>query len=284
MARLRTDRLGLAVTQDGAGSDVLFIGGLADCASAWDGQASALSADFRVTRYDVRGVGNSPTPSGPYRLADLASDAVEVLDAAGIARADVVGSSLGGAVAQRLAVDHPERVRSLTLSGTWARSDRAFRALVLSWIWTAERASTVEELLLTVNRWAYAPETWNSGAVDDAIAKAAIAEIHAGPSGWSRFRDAFTWTAYAALEHDSTDYLPAITVPTLLIVGAADAVLGERYGRQLAELLPDSHLEVVPDAGHRPFAEQPERFNALLTSFLERQEPRVPRAAAVNLL
>lgn len=279
-ALLRTRGAGLRVTQEGAGDDVLLIGGLTEDASAWEAQAQALTAaGRRVTRYDARGIGVSPTPPGPYRLADLVADAVEALDASGIDEADVVGSGLGGAIAQHLAIEHPERVRTLTLSASWARSDRALRALLLNWLWTAERATGVDELLQSVNRWIYAPDAWNSGAADDSITQAVIAEVRAGADGWRRFRDAFTWTAWAALEHDATAGLARITAPALLIAGAQDAVLGDGHTRELAALLRDADIEVLPGAGHRPHQEQPAAFNARLERFLTASADRRALAA-----
>jgi pimeloyl-ACP methyl ester carboxylesterase len=275
---LRTRSNGLGVLRDGAGTDVLLIGGLADDASVWDAQIPALIQRHRVARYDARGVGGSPTPPGPYRLAELVADALEVLDAAEMERAHLVGSSLGGAVAQRLAIDHPERVRTLTLSGSWVRADRAFRALLSSWIWAAERAGGVGELMQTVNRWAYGADAWNSGAVDEAIARAAIAEVRAGRQAWRWFQDAFTWTTWAALEHDSAAELPGVDVPSLVIVGAQDAILGERHSRELADLL-GGRLEIVPGSGHQPFQERSIVFNGLLTGFLAVNEAREVLAA-----
>jgi pimeloyl-ACP methyl ester carboxylesterase len=266
MTSLRTARSGLRVIQEGTGSDVLLIGGLADDAAVWDAQIPALIQRHRVTRYDARGVGGSPTPPGPYRLSELVQDAVDVLDTAGVERAHVVGSSLGGAIAQRLAIDHPGRVRTLVLSGSWARADRAFRSLLSSWIWAAEQAGGVGELLQTVNRWAYGADAWNSGSVDEGIAQAAIAELRAGPHAWQSFREAFTWTAWAALEHDATAGLPGIEVPALLLVGAQDAILGERYSQELAQLL-GGRLEVIPGSGHQPFQERSIVFNGLLAGF-----------------
>jgi pimeloyl-ACP methyl ester carboxylesterase len=260
--------LGPRAVSEGTGPDVLLIGGLGDEATVWDAQVAALGDRYRLTRYSGRGVGGSPAPPGPYTLTELVEDAVAVLEQAEIGGAHVVGSSLGGAIAQRLAIDYPERVRTLTLSGSWARSDRAFRALLESWVAAAERARGVASLLHTVNRWAYGPGAWNSGAVDDAIAAADAAEIRAGVGSWRLFRDAFVWSAWAALEHDCAERLAEIAVPVLLLVGDQDAVLGERYSRELAALLRDSRLEVIADAGHQPFQEQPAKFNALLGDFL----------------
>jgi 3-oxoadipate enol-lactonase len=269
----------LRVASEGVGSDVLLLGGFVEDGSIWQAQMPMLTRRHRVTRYIQRGLDGTAVPPGPYRLSDLVEDALAVLDAAEIDRAHLIGSSLGGVIAQRLAIEHPERVRTLTLNGSWARADRALRALLSNWLWAAERARGVGELLQIVNRWLHGSEAWNSGAVDEAIAQAAIAEVRAGPQAWREYRDAFTWNTWAAFEHDSTAGLLSVKVPSLVIVGQHDVVLGERYGRELAGLLQGARLEVIAGAGHRPFEERPQVFNGLLEGFLAVAEARAELAA-----
>lgn len=268
MGAQRTTRDIPGLAHDGAGRDVLLIGGLADDASVWDAQVAALRDRYRLTRYSTRGADGSPAPPGPYQMSDFVDDAIAALDAGGIEQADIVGSSLGGAAAQWLAILHPARVRTLTLVGSWTRSDRTLRALLQSWIWSAERSRSAAELLQTVNRWAYGSLAWNSGAVDDAMAELEASELRSGSRNWESFRDTFIWSAWAALAHDSAEALSTVTVPTLLVAGEEDAVLGARYSRELAALLPDSRLELIAGTGHQPFQEDPASFNALLESFL----------------
>lgn len=265
---LRTEPLGLRVLQDGDGPDVLLIGGLADDTSTWDHQSRALAGDYRVTRYDARGTASAPSPPGPYAQAALVGDALAVLDAAQIEIAHVVGTGLGGVIAQKLAVFHPERVASLTLSASWARPDRALRARYAHWRWAAQRASSVTQLLTTVYSATYGADAWNSGEVDRRLAAAESAELSDAGRAWGRTRDAFIWTSLAALERDTRDALASVASPALIVAGASDPVVGVHHGRQLAALLRDSRLEVIADAGHRPHEEQPGAFNELLETFL----------------
>jgi 3-oxoadipate enol-lactonase len=272
---LTTDPLGLRVTQAGDGPDVLLIGGFADAGSVWDPQVASLAHSFRVTRFDARGIPGSATPGGPYRLSSLVADAVAVLDAGGIERAHVVGNSLGGVIAQQLAIHHPERVASIVLGATWARSDRALRALLSTWRWAADRAGSLADVLQVAYTSTYAASAWNAGLVDRRIAAAEQAALGIGDP-WKAAREAFIWTSWAALEHDGTSQLPGVHVPALVIAGARDLVLAAHHGQQLAALLPNAVLEVVADAGHRPFEEQPAVCNALLGRFLVRSTLRQP--------
>jgi pimeloyl-ACP methyl ester carboxylesterase len=275
---LRTDPLGLRVARDGHGPDVLLVGGLTDDLTIWDAQVAGLADRFRLTRYDGRATPAAPTPPGPYALADLVADALAVIDVAGIERAHVVGSALGGVIAQKLAIFHPERVASITLSATWARPDRALRARYASWRWAAERARSIGPVLGTVFSCTYGAAAWNSGLVDRRIAAAETLELSGDAGSWARTRDAFIWTSSAALEHDTRDALTAVHAPALVVMGEHDPVVGRHHGRQLAALLRDSRVEVVAGAGHRPHEEQPEAFTAAFAAFLAAQRSRAVAA------
>ena len=129
---------------DGHGPDVLLFGSPADDAGAWEPQLAALTPAFRMTRYDVEETGDA---AAPYSQASLVEDALAVLDATDIERAHVVGAALGGVIAQMLAIYHPERVASITLSATWGRPDDALRERYAGWRWAAERADSICPLL-----------------------------------------------------------------------------------------------------------------------------------------
>ena len=153
----------LWVEQEGAGDDVLFISGLADEGACWVDQVGGLSDRYRVTTFDNRGVGRSTTPEGEFTIADFAADTAALMDALEIESAHVVGSSMGGAIAQELALAHPERVRSLVLNGTWCRGDRFLHEIFRNWMWSAEKADSIRDFLVTVNLWCFSPRIWNEG-------------------------------------------------------------------------------------------------------------------------
>jgi pimeloyl-ACP methyl ester carboxylesterase len=256
----RANGVDLWVEQEGDGDDVLFISGLADEGACWVDQVAGLGDRYRVTTFDNRGVGRSAAPPGEYRIADFAADTIALIDSLGLERPHIVGSSMGGAIAQEVAVANPGRVRSLVLNGTWCRGDRFLHEIVRNWIWAAQKADSIRDFLVAVNLWCFAPRIWNEGIMDGWL-DAAEASQH------QQSVDAFRRSAEALLHHDTADRLGAIRAPTLVTVGELDLVLPERYSRELADRIPGARLAVIPEAGHQPFQELPAEYNRLLADF-----------------
>lgn len=262
MATIEANGVALHVEQAGQGDDVIFISGLADEGACWVDQVGGLADRWRITTFDNRGVGQSSTPPGEYRIADFAADTAALMDALGIARAHVVGSSMGGAIAQELALAHPDKVRSLVLNGTYCRGDHFFREVIRSWQWSARKSDNLREFLNVVNLWCFSPRIYNEGIMEEWLT-AAAASPHA------QSVDAFCRSADALIQHDTADRVGAIAVPTLVTVGELDLCLPERFSRELVERIPGARLEVVAEQGHQPFQEGPEHYNAILAAFWE---------------
>jgi pimeloyl-ACP methyl ester carboxylesterase len=260
MQTIDANGVALAVEQQGAGDDVIFISGLADEGACWVDQVAGLSGRWRITTFDNRGVGRSQAPAGEYRIGDFAADTVALMDALGIRRAHVVGSSMGGAIAQELTLAHPERVRSLVLNGTYCRGDHFFREVIRSWQWAARKSDNLRDFLNVVNLWCFAPRIYNEGIMEGWLTAAA-------ESPHAQSVDAFCRSADALIAHDTADRIGAIAVPTLVTVGALDLCLPERFSRDLVARIPGARLEVIADQGHQPFQEGPEAYNALLAAF-----------------
>jgi pimeloyl-ACP methyl ester carboxylesterase len=252
----------LWVDQVGAGDDLLFIAGLGDEGTCWAGQAAELSASYRVTTFDNRAVGRSTVPEGEYQIVDFAEDTAAMMQALGISGAHVVGSSMGGAIAQELALRHPDLVRSLVLHGTWCASDRHFQEEVRGWQMLARAAATPRDFFMAVNVWFLAPRLYDEGTIDEWAA-----EAHSNPHAQSV--DAFCRSAEALLSHDTRDRLHQIRCPTLVTVGSLDICTPPRLARQLADLIPGSELRVLEGAGHMPYVEDPPAFTTVVREFLQ---------------
>jgi pimeloyl-ACP methyl ester carboxylesterase len=261
MSDVSVEGVTLWAEQVGEGPDLVFIAGLGDERDCWSEQAAALQGSYRVTTFDNRGVGRSSTPPGAYEIIDFADDTAKLLDALEIEAAHVVGSSMGGAIAQELALRHPARVRTLVLHGTWCYADRYFREVIRGIQVLARGASTPRDFFIAANVWFLSPELYNSGTIDEWASA-----YEANP--YLQSVDAFTRSAEALLGHDTRDRLGEISCPTLVTVGSEDICTPERYARELVSLIPGARLQILDGAAHMPYVEDPDTFTAVVSDFL----------------
>ncbi len=245
------------------GPPVVLLHSIGTDRSLWDDHVGPLAAaGHRVLTVDLRGHGASPVPPGPYAVADLGDDVVATLDALGLASADLVGVSIGGAIALSLAARRPQRVRRLVVccSAPWFGGPD---------VWGPRAAAARDEGLGalvagTVERWFTAPFRAGHPA-----RVARIARVLAGtaPEGYAACADAL-----AAV--DLRPALPAVAAPTLVIGGADDvATPVERGAAVIAAAVPGARLEVVPAAHLAPY-ERPDLVGALLRRHLRAERTR----------
>ncbi|KGI67368.1 3-oxoadipate enol-lactonase [Mycolicibacterium rufum] len=237
----------------GAGPAVVLANSLGSTHRMWDAQIADLERRFTVVRYDTRGHGASPVPDGPYTIDDLADDLVALLDRLGLERAHLVGLSLGGMTAMRVAARHPERVDRVALLCTGAQLPPASA-------WT-ERAATVRAqgtaavAAAVVDRWFTAGYDGDRGHWEQMVA-ATPAEGYAG-------------CCEAIAELDLRQQLPSITAPTLAIAGADDPATPPARLAEIADAIPGARLLVVDDAAHLANVEQPGVITPALLAHLE---------------
>jgi pimeloyl-ACP methyl ester carboxylesterase len=253
---------GLWVERRGQGPDVLLIAGLSDPAEAWQAQLDGLGGSWRLTAFDNRGAGRSPLPApgATFNVATMADDAAAVLAALAVPAAHVMGFSGGSAVAQELALRHPQVVRSLALVSTWARPDPYTRRLTEFLGWLMDVAPSERAALEAFFLWIYTPRAHADGTVDQIIEEALAFPHPQPPEAFRRQLDAF-------MTHDTLDRLHQIEVPTLVVAGELDIATPPRLGRQVAEGIGGAELVVLPDAAHQPFQETPDEFNQLVDAF-----------------
>jgi 3-oxoadipate enol-lactonase len=229
------------------------------CASRmWDPQVPALAARWRVLRYDTRGHGGTDAPAGPYALEQLADDALALLDALGIEQTHWVGLSMGGMIGQTIALRAPARLRSLSLCDTSSRIPAEAKPLWAERIRTAETQGMEPLVEPTIGRWFTAPFIQQRPDVVDRVRAMIRATSPRGYAGCCH--------AIAAL--DLTDRLPAVKLPTLVVVGEQDQGTPVAASRAIHERIAGSRLEIIPSASHLSNVEQPEAFTRILTGFL----------------
>lgn len=264
MAFTRADdgcRLHYQVTGRPSGEPVLLIQGLGADMTGWTFQRLALAPRYRTIALDNRGAGRSDKPFGRYSLEQMADDAVAVLDAGGVGRAHVVGASMGGALAQLLAVRHPDRVRSLVLMCTACRNHPWRRELLSEWAAIANERG-VGEMSRRAAHWVVAPRS---------IRRFLPALGWLGPLYVGLPAHAFAAQVRAILDApDAADELTRIAVPTMVMVGNQDILTPRGDSEELAERIPGAELVVISGAAHGLMVEHATTVNRLLLSFLGR--------------
>jgi 3-oxoadipate enol-lactonase len=247
----RRGRVSLHWESTGKGPPVLLIMGLGMNATGWWRTVPVLSRRFRVIAFDNRGTGRSSALSGSYSTEAMADDAAAVLDAAEVDDAHVYGFSLGGMVAQLLALRHPERVRSLVLGATHAGGMRAQRADPQTIAFFRRRAVLpAEEAAWASVPYGYGPtfRREHAGHIGEDIAQRLRFPIE---------RRAYRAQLGAAFMHDSFRRLDSIAAPTLVVHGEVDRMVPVRNAELMAERIPDARLHVLPDVGHFYPTEEP---------------------------
>ena len=261
----------------GPGDPLLYLTGLGASCQGWAvATVPELSRERRNVLFDARGVGRSQDPGGTYTTADLAADAVAVLDRLRIERAHVIGAFLGGMVAQEIAIRHPQRVRSLILTGTCAKLTPKLRMIVELW-------KTGFELGIPKDLRIRNFIVWHLG--DLALEQPGLAEeIHEFQMHGDIDVDNLTFARQceACLEHDALARLGRIAAPALVIAGDRDILTPVELQRGFAGRIAGARLVCLRGVGHVVAFEVVERFNRLVRRFMLEVEGVDPAAVAMT--
>jgi pimeloyl-ACP methyl ester carboxylesterase len=247
----------------GAGPNLVLIEGIGYHTWMWFRQLPAFTPRFRTLIYDNRGVGRSDMPEGPYNHGQNADDLAGLLDYLGWERTHVLGISMGGFIAQEIALKYPQRVNRLVLAAT------AFGGPNMVPVPRDALAAMMPDPKLMLR---------------ERIVRAA--PISYGDPGWPEknpdtFEQIIRWReerpqppqaamaqAMAAVTFNTEDRLKDITAPTLVITGAEDRVVPPRNAELLAEKIPGARLVTIAGAGHLGFIEKSDEFNEAVIDFL----------------
>jgi aminoacrylate hydrolase len=226
-------------------------------------QVPEFSKTRPVLITDYRGTGESDHDGEPFSTADLADDAIGLLDAIGIARADVLGSFMGGMAAQEMALRHPARVRRLVLSGSYSRPDAKRRMLLEDWVALIDAKVPFETMVRSRIIWSLQDETLEQTDLIEGMIEFLTKEEPTVPP------EVFRQQCLACIEHDTADRLHEIPHPTLVICGRNDQLTPRRLHRELADEIPNARLLTTHYGGHLVMVEAAERFNESVLQFLD---------------
>jgi 3-oxoadipate enol-lactonase len=233
----------LSYEEYGEGTPIVLIHGLAGDRSAWQPQIERLKGTYRVIALDNRGAGRSSAPDYPYTTRHFADDTVGLLDTLGITEpAHIIGRSMGGAIAQEIALGYPDRVRSLVITASFGRLDRyGFRIL-----------DSINEIVQTQgygpaariqSLFFFPPNYFNEHTDQIDAFESSLADTDRPIHGYAH-------STHACLVHDALDRLPDVRCPTLVLAGGQDVLCAADASREIAALVPGAELIVYEDASH----------------------------------
>jgi pimeloyl-ACP methyl ester carboxylesterase len=275
MAYVEANGVRIYVEEWGSGPPLLLIMGLGASLDTWAAQREAFAAHFRVIAFDNRGAGRSDAPPPPWTVGAMAEDAAGVLDAVGIERAHVLGVSMGGMIAQELAIAHPERVASLVVAVSFARPDPVRRTFLLHRRWARLHGAEAAVESVATLPWLLSP-----ALINDPRRLADALELFASMPFMSA--EAYGHQVDAILEHRTLERLHRVRAPTLVLAAAEDVLTPVFLSEEIAAAIPGARLEVLPRGNHATLVEYPEDFNRAVIEWLRREAKENPDSLGGN--
>ncbi len=250
----------------GEGTPLLLIAGLGSDCLSWGGVVAKLAAHFKVIVFDNRGVGRSEAPEKSYAVGEMTSDAIRLLDHLKIKKAHILGHSMGGFIAQEMAIHHPERVERLVLASTAAVSSERNNTLFLEFYKELRTGADPETWILKWVRWLFSPERLSCKTFIDAFVK-------------NRLKDPFPQQARglkgqidAIALFDSREKLGRVKAETLVLHGREDILILPGEAEALAKGISGSAFQYIKGAAHCLHIENRHVFVRAVVEFLERNQ------------
>jgi pimeloyl-ACP methyl ester carboxylesterase len=253
--------------EEGSGFPLVLIHGLAGDHAAWKPQSEAFRGRHRVIAFDNRGAGKSTQVDEPITTEDMARDTLQLMEHLGVERAHVVGRSMGGAIAQHVALLRPDRVQTLVMCASFARLDPLGRRTLTNMRETLQWSGSWSAWARHAIPYFVSPEFFNGN-------EAQISQIEGLIGGETRLPAAYSRSNLACLDHDTLSRLGEIHCPTLVMAGALDPVCSMTATRWMAERLPKAETVIFDKSSHFFLIEERDKFMAVLTSWLDRHTPR----------
>jgi pimeloyl-ACP methyl ester carboxylesterase len=265
MPKVKVNDITMHYEQQGTGEPLILIPYLAIDNACYAFQVTDYAKHFTCISLDPRGAGETDKPGGTYSTEQFADDVAGFMQALGIARAHIVGLSLGGATGMWLAAKYPAKVKSLSLHSSWPKSDPFLKTVVQGWQVIANGLGKVAEMtILGIFPWCFTPELY--AAKPDYIQSLADF-VRARPA---QPLDAFMRQSNAVIAHDCEAQLGRIQAPTQITFGRHDMVTSTRFAARMKDQIKGSEVLVFEGCAHAPIYEKVEEFNQQTLKFLQR--------------
>jgi len=265
MPRIAIGDCHLYYERHGGGFPVLLITGLGGFGGFWREQLPAFGRSFEVVTHDHRGIGQSDHTRGGYTVERMARDVLGLMDALGIARAHIVGHSTGGAIAQILAIENPERLGAVVISASWTKSDPYFRRMFALRKDILHRMGP-EAYLQSATLFLYPP--WWVSCNNERLRQQEAQNLAAMSAP-----EIIAQRIDAIVAFDRTAQLGRIRTPTLVVGAVDDIVTPSYFSEELARRIPGAELKLFPKGGHCFTQVLARDFNNAVLPFLAAHTP-----------
>ncbi len=262
MPKVRVGDIQSFYREDGHGDHLVWIQGLGLDHRGWALQIPFFAQHFCCLTFDNRDAGQSDRSPGAYTIRTMADDTIRLMDALAIKQAHIVGLSMGGAIAQEMAINYPARVRRLVLVATYTSGDPRGTDLLNSFVLMRARLSR-EEYLRAIGPWVYSYQDYLIPGLVEAAVKKGVQDPYFLPA------KVYARQVEAATTHFTEDRLKQIQAPTLIVAGDDDQLTPMRFAKTLHEQIPGARLTVFQGTGHGLIWTRAEEFNNLVLSFLK---------------
>ena len=247
---------------------LLLIAGFDSDSSTWAAMMRSLVKQYQVLRFDNRGVGQSEAPDSPYSIKQMAADAAALLDYLSISQVHVAGHSMGGQIAQELALAYPEKIQTLILLSSWAKGDEKFNSLIkLFGDLTQKLEGTLYQRVILP--WLFTDAFYSIPGVMEQLITL-IDHQPFGPTPHGLYHQ-----SRAILGSDTSDRLANIHCPTLVMVGKEDLLTPVRFSEQLAQGIPNAELAILEQGGHAFVVESADTVAKVMLDFLAKHRQRI---------
>lgn len=261
MPTIKVNGIDFYYEESGNGEPLLIISGLAADLRSLAAVVPSLAKRYRVIIFDNRGAGQTETPAGPYTTPLLADDVVKLMDALAIPQAHIIGHSMGGAIAQQMALKNPQRINRLILMSTFIKSPVRTQLVINSTLGMLRHGSAISLIAAANLPWLYS----SAFLQDEEKMVAALDQMIYNPTTITV--QGYENQAYACNTHDTSQQLHHIKIKTLVVCGDDDLMAPAEQAEKIAAMIPKAQLTIMPTVGHIPHIENPTAYVSIVTDF-----------------